>query len=256
MSQKILIIEDEEILGEILKKKLSLLGYEVQLVMDGKEGLATIRSMRPDLILLDIVLPNMNGYEILEKMKTEALLSTSPVIVISNSGQPVEIDRVLELGAVDYLVKANFSPEEVVDKVTRALPLVGSGSSLSLTGKKILVAEDDLFLRGLITQKMDKEGCEVSLAYDGEEAIKLTTIIHYDLILLDLVMPKMNGIETLKELKKNPETASIPVIIFSNLSQDADIKAAKEAGAVDFIIKSNFTLTEAIKKIKRVLAVE
>ncbi|OGI14520.1 MAG: hypothetical protein A3E38_00275 [Candidatus Moranbacteria bacterium RIFCSPHIGHO2_12_FULL_54_9] len=253
MQPKILIIEDEEILGEILQKKLTLLGYETELATDGAEGMEKIRSFKPELILLDIVLPNLSGYEILEKMKEENLLAASKVIVISNSGQPVEIDRVLELGAIDYLVKADFSPEEVVDKVTKALPLENITASASLAGKKILVVEDDIFLRNLIVKKMEKEGCAISLAYDGDEALKLATDTRYDLVLLDLVMPNTNGIDTLKELKKNPNYAAIPVIIFSNLSQDADIDAAKKAGAADFIIKSNFTLTEVIQKIKQVL---
>ena len=123
MSKKILIIEDDKILAELLEKKLKNAGFEVVLAFDGKEGLASLRANKPDLILLDIVMPKKNGMELMEEMNKdpETNLTKIPVIVISNSGEPVEIDRVLELGAKDYLIKTEFNPQEVIEKVIKQI---------------------------------------------------------------------------------------------------------------------------------------
>ena len=118
---KILIIEDDIFLGDVLVQKFKSNGYEVNLARDGGSGLKQIYEWKPDLILLDILLPVMNGYEILEAKKKDTAISEIPVIVVSNSGQPVEINRALALGVKDYLVKAQFDPEEVLVKVRMQL---------------------------------------------------------------------------------------------------------------------------------------
>src|SRR4051812_13169827 len=101
---KILIIEDDQLLAEGLVKKISMQGYVTQYVMDGAKAVDAIRAFAPDLILLDIVLPNKSGYEILEETSMDPLLKKIPVMVISNSGQPVEINRLLALGVKDYII--------------------------------------------------------------------------------------------------------------------------------------------------------
>ncbi len=115
--KKILIIEDEEILCNLLQKKLTGEGYEVHLAKDGEEGLKKAKEISPDLILLDIIMPKMGGFEVMEEASKDDHLSSIPIIVVSNSGQPVEIDRAQKLGARDWLVKTEFDPQEVVDKV-------------------------------------------------------------------------------------------------------------------------------------------
>ncbi len=115
--KKIIIVEDEEILRNLLHKKLLAEGYSVDVAENGEVGLQKIRENRPDLILLDIVMPKMGGFEMLEEMQKDESISGIPVIVVSNSGQPVEIDRAQKLGARDWLVKTEFDPQEVIDKV-------------------------------------------------------------------------------------------------------------------------------------------
>src|SRR3989338_11333531 len=103
---RILIIEDDIFLGDVLVKKLNVAGYDARLSRDGVAGLKELRQWKPDLVLLDIILPQMNGYEILEAKQKDRTIASIPVIVISNSGQPVEINRALALGVKDYLVNA------------------------------------------------------------------------------------------------------------------------------------------------------
>ena len=123
MIKTILIIEDEEVLASFLKRKLLRRGYRSIVAADGKEGLEKIKEIRPDLILLDVAMPKMDGFEVMEaKQKIEAIKDI-PIIIISNSGQPVEISRAQKLGAKDWIIKTNFDPEEVVGKVEKILPL-------------------------------------------------------------------------------------------------------------------------------------
>jgi len=119
--KKILIIEDEEILLDLIQKKLLQEGYQVDIAKDGEEGLEKIREEKPDLILLDIVMPKMGGFEVMEEIKKDKELKGIPIIIISNSGQPVELSRAKELGVVDWLIKTDFDPSEVVEKVKKQL---------------------------------------------------------------------------------------------------------------------------------------
>src|SRR3989344_3344445 len=144
--KKILIIEDDVFLGDVLTQKLSNEGFEAVLSRDGLDGFNKIKSLHPDLILLDIILPNMNGYEILEAKQKDPTIAGIPVIIVSNSGQPVEINRALALGVKDYLVKAQFDPEEVLVKVRAELKEAEGHSD----GAKSLKS-----LEGAINKKMN-----------------------------------------------------------------------------------------------------
>ncbi|PIR01807.1 MAG: response regulator [Candidatus Nealsonbacteria bacterium CG_4_9_14_0_2_um_filter_37_38] len=121
MAKKILLIEDEQIMFDLLQKKLSGEGYEVSIAKDGEEGLRAMREVKPDLILLDIVMPKIGGFEVMEEMQKEPELKKIPIIVISNSGQPVELDRAQKFGARDWLIKTEFDPQEVIDKVVKQI---------------------------------------------------------------------------------------------------------------------------------------
>ncbi len=121
MAKKILLVEDEQLMIDLLKRKLTQEGYEISVAKDGIEGLEKMREIKPDLILLDIVMPRMGGFEVMEEMIKEEELKKIPVIVISNSGQPVELDRAKQLGAKDWLIKTDFDPQEVVEKVVKQI---------------------------------------------------------------------------------------------------------------------------------------
>ena len=121
MGKKILLIEDEEIMIDLLHRKLTKEGYDVSVARDGVEGLEKMREIKPDIVLLDIVMPKKGGFEVMEDMGKEKELKAIPVIIISNSGQPVEIGRAKKLGAKDWLIKTEFDPQEVIDKVVKQI---------------------------------------------------------------------------------------------------------------------------------------
>lgn len=121
MAKKILIIEDEEILADLLEKKLTQVGYDVSVTRDGVEGMKQVERSIPDLILLDIVMPKMGGFEVMKELKKKEEFSKIPIIIISNSGQPVELDLAQRLGVNDWLIKTDFDPQEVLDKVVKQI---------------------------------------------------------------------------------------------------------------------------------------
>ncbi len=120
--------------------------------------------------------------------------------------------------------------------------------------KKILIVEDDRFLRELISKKLDaEEEYNIVQAVDGESAIKKIGEEDPDLVLLDLILPGIDGFEVLSRVKNNPELMDTPVVILSNLGQKEEVDKGLELGAIDFLIKAHFTPGEIIKKIKKVL---
>ena len=120
--------------------------------------------------------------------------------------------------------------------------------------RRILLAEDDRFLRKAAEAHLRQHGFTVVAAVDGEEALRLARAERPDLVLLDLIMPKMQGFEVLKTLKQDPATADIPVIVLSNLGQDRDVQQAMELGAVAYYIKAHVSLHDLVKKIEAALA--
>jgi len=119
--KKILVIEDDIFLRRIINKKLLKEGYSVIEATDGEKGLESAKQEKPDLVLLDLVLPEMDGFEVLAKIKKDPLISKTPVIILSNLGQKNDVKKGLELGAADFLVKAHFTPGEIVEKINSIL---------------------------------------------------------------------------------------------------------------------------------------
>ena len=121
MSKKILIIEDDKFLRELIVKKLVKEGYEISEAVDGEEGIKKFKEEKPDLVLLDLILPGIDGFEVLSRTKEDPALSQIPVIILSNLGQKEDVERGLGLGAIDYLIKAHFTPGEIIEKIRAIL---------------------------------------------------------------------------------------------------------------------------------------
>ncbi|MFA5954368.1 MAG: response regulator [Patescibacteria group bacterium] len=263
--KKILIVEDNETLLKALEKKLLSYGYEVLLARDGAEGLTAIQNSKPDVVLLDILMPNVDGFTVLEKLHNDNVIPALPIIIVSNSGQPVEIDRAIKLGARDYLVKAEFDPEEVVEKVRKVLgqpSLMHSASTNNVDtpvvipskdSKRILVVEDDQFLRDLLQRKLKAEGFLVETAIEGEGALEITKKTKPDLILLDIILPGIDGFTILERLKQDPDLAMIPVILLTNLGQRDDVDKGLKLGAVGYLVKAHFTPGDIVEKVRSTL---
>lgn len=121
MAREILIIEDDKFLRELISQKLIKEGYDIDSAIDGEEGIKKIKEKKPELVLLDLILPGIDGFEVLTQMREDSSIPTPPVIILSNLGQKEDVERGLKLGAVDYLIKAHFTPGEIIEKIKAVL---------------------------------------------------------------------------------------------------------------------------------------
>jgi len=122
-----------------------------------------------------------------------------------------------------------------------------------ITGKKVLVVEDDIFLAQLLTNRIEKVGVKVVRAADGEEGLKMLKSEKPDLVLLDLILPKKSGFELLEDMRSDPTMQGTPVIIVSNLGQESDVQKGKDLGAVEYFVKAKTSIDGLVERVKAIL---
>jgi len=123
--QKILIIEDDTFLSEMYATKLTQAGFKVEIADDGQKGIDKAKEGQPDLILLDIVLPKVDGFEALKQLKSDSQLKNIPIILLTNLGQKTDVEKGLTLGADAYIIKAHYTPAAVVAKIKEVFAKIG-----------------------------------------------------------------------------------------------------------------------------------
>jgi DNA-binding response OmpR family regulator len=125
MAEKIhvLLVEDDVFLSGIYQKKFEMEGYKVSLADNGEKALLEVKKKKPDIVMLDILLPKLDGFAVLSKLKADPEVKDIPVILLTNLGQKDDVEKGLQMGASDYLIKAHFKPSEVVDKIKQVLHL-------------------------------------------------------------------------------------------------------------------------------------
>ncbi len=121
IKNKILIIEDDTFISDMYRMKLESEGFNVRIAEDGKKGLEEVNREKPDLVLLDVVMPRMDGFGVLQTIKEDPEVQDVKVVLLTNLGQKESVEKGLELGALDYIIKAHFTPAEVVEKVKEIL---------------------------------------------------------------------------------------------------------------------------------------
>lgn len=119
--KKIILVEDDPFLRSLMMIKLQKEGFNVTEAFDGEDGLKKVGELKPSLVLLDLILPGINGFDVLQKLKSDNATSYIPVIILSNLGSRTDVEKGLKLGAYDFMIKAHFTPEEIVEKVKNAL---------------------------------------------------------------------------------------------------------------------------------------
>lgn len=269
----VVIVEDEEVLLDILKEKLESVGFRVMTAQDGRTGYHLISAHLPSIVLLDIAMPEMNGFEVLQKVKSKSHTKHIPVIIISNSGEGVEVKKVLDLGACDYLIKADFTPEEVLKKVEacfqhpnrnqpsrhieeRPMPLAKKNiSGQSPNQKTVLIIEDDPILADVAKIKLEKEGFEVRIADTGKAGIQALQEKKPDIVLLDVMLPDIDGFQVMEIIQEQKSSGMfrIPILFLSNFGSEENKDRALSLGAVDYMVKANFTTDEIVKRILQIL---
>jgi DNA-binding response OmpR family regulator len=263
-AKKILIIENDQALANSLVTELTIYGYECFLSYDPEIVLSGLPQLRPDLLIIDVSMTAIDGFSIFERIRglSDKALADTPAIIISATGDLVEISRAIKLRISDYFVKATFDPKQSAQKVKK---LLGDGSPSSTTVApakmeeaqvltKLLIVEDDKFLRDLAAQKLSKEHLQVFTAVDGEQGVAVAEKEIPDIILLDILLPGIDGFEVLKRIRANPALQKTHVSMLSNFGQREDIERAIAAGADQFMVKANYTLDEIVQEVKKIIA--
>ena len=249
----ILVCADEGSTRDDIGGLLEEGGNTVLYASSAEEGITHAKGNSIDVLVLDISAPALNGYGFLESLTNDVVLEKVPtILIVANTLDEVDENKNITLGVLDYVIN---SSDVAADVATKLLGKLGHTSvdPLHSEGFKILVVEDDNFLRDLLARKLGQENCQFTAAIDGENALKIIDEDKPSIVLLDLILPGIDGFEVLSKIKQNPEVSDIPVVILSNLGQDSDIQKAKELGADDFLIKANFSIDEVITKIKELV---
>jgi PAS domain S-box-containing protein len=221
----ILVVDDDANIRHFLAHELTKKGYRVLEASNGKEALDQTREHHPDLITLDIQMPDINGFDVTSVLKNDENTKDIPILILS---VVEDKDRAYKLGANDTMTKP-FDNEELVAKINRLL--IG-------TKKTILVVDDDKSLVKSVKYHLEHKGYSTCVAYDGKQALEMIESNRPDLIVLDIVMPNMDGYEVIKALKSNPETANIPIVLVTGIEIDGGRVKAISVGATEYVTKS------------------
>ncbi len=234
---RILIIDDDSINRTLMATCLEELGFTVHEAEDGMIGLEILQEMEFDLVLLDLLMPVMDGFEVLARMKSEKRLRHLPVIVTSGEMDQESIVRCIQMGAVDYMTKP-CDPVLLHIRVRNVFCSEGAAPAPNRNqAGTMLVVDDDTLYRTLLTTSLEEKGYIVAEAENGKQAWEMIQAGSYDLVFLDLLMPEMDGFEVLERIKSDGGTDHIPVIVVSGENDMESLVRCIEAGAADFLCK-------------------
>ncbi|WP_376792104.1 GAF domain-containing protein [Thermoflexus sp.] len=240
-ASSILIVEDDRYIADLLVQYLERAGYRTLVAHRGEEALRLAREERPQLITLDIYLPDLDGFTVLERLKADPTTADIPVIIVSVMA---DRQRGVRLGAVDVLGKPVDTEQllRVVGRYTRR-------------HARIVIVDDDVGTRSLLQDTLQGQGFEVTTFGNAAEALRWIEEHHPGLVLLDLKPAGMSGLDALARLKANPRTADIPVVMMTASATDpmGKRRQALAMGAADFFLKP-FPLEEFVAAIRRLLA--
>jgi len=248
MTKKILIVDDDAALALLLKTSLEEYGFSALTADSGTEAFQILKADKDiDILLLDIWLPGLNGIEILEKVKEKHPGLT--VFMVSGHGTDETMLKSMKTGAAGYFVKP-LDMDELTGRLTEcreksSAGLEKSAPPISVKGA-VLVADDDPAIRGLLKSVLEEEGFITAVEQDGKKALERIASDSFDIIILDVNMPQLNGIETLKLIKqKNPGTF---VVMMTGEASEKEIREAQHEGSY-IILRKPFNMDKLSSQI-------
>jgi PAS domain S-box-containing protein len=239
--RRVLLIDDSVTFRNELKLSLEGAGYSVREAATGEEGLALAAADRPDAVVVDGMLPGIDGATVVRRLKSDTALRSTPCLLLTAAEGTTDELRALEAGADAYVRKSEDLSVILVRlaALLRGAIAAGGETSLSLLGPKRLLAVDDsiTYLQELGSQ-LRQEGYDVVLATSGEEALELLAVQPVDCILLDLIMPGLSGQDTCRRIKQRAEWRNIPIVMLTARDDRNAMIEGINAGADDYIAKS------------------
>ena len=239
--KKILIVEDVELNIDLLVQLLEI-DYALVIAGDGASAVEKAASERPDLILMDMALPVMDGWEATRRIKADRKLSHIPIVALTAHAMQGDEERALGCGCSDYLSKP-IDEDLLFEKIGELLPNLAAmvpteaGEAKSIEPPTVLVVDDEPFNVDLLTQELEDLGLRTIAAANGREALTLIDERGCDMMLLDIMMPEMDGIELLERLNATGRLASLPVIVVYAVDDIDSVARCIELGAEDHLLK-------------------
>ena len=254
----ILIVDDDPQFRQLLRERLQNAGYLIAEAADGIEALDILQVESYDVILLDLNMPKMDGYEVLERLKQNPNTKDSNVIVLTGDSKRDTVVTTLTLGAKDFITKSAGK----LELLTRVRHLSGirileqktheTISDEDLTNSTILIVDDEALSIELTARRIEKQGFKVLRANNGEQALSLLKTQDIQLVLLDINMPDMDGYEVLKRMRELKVKEELAIIMVTAVEEPDTVIDCIKAGADDYIMKP-FHPTELIARINTVL---
>jgi len=253
---KIVVVEDQQVLATVYRNKFVAEGYQVEVASDGETGLALINTTKPDLVVLDLMLPKLNGIEVLKSLRANQLFQTLPVIIFSNSSLPGMVEEAWNSGATMVLSKSSHSPKQIVESVRTALKTAGESQerpapvaanpasppadvpvlsqSCSAPGHVLLI-EDHPDVRALLSFLLDQAGHQVTSVESHAGALREGKLQEFDLFLISRVSPDGLGLSLCRQFRQSFPRQ--PIVMYSTAALPAEQQAALEAGARAYVAK-------------------
>jgi DNA-binding response OmpR family regulator/anti-sigma regulatory factor (Ser/Thr protein kinase) len=241
-SAAILVIDDSPTFRETLKQALDAGGYAVSTAVSGEEGLRLAFALRPDAIIVDGVLPGIDGATVVRRIREDTALRRTPCLVLTGSETRDDEMRVLDAGA-DTFIRKTADTDVVLARLAAVLratraPLLRDATTSALGPKRILAVDDSVTYLQTLAAHLREDGYDVVPARSGQEALDLLAVQTVDAILLDVVMPGMSGQEACRRIKSSPRWQDVPLIMLTARDEREAMIEGIEAGADDYITKS------------------
>lgn len=261
---KILLVEDDPMIAEIYLNKFGAAGFEVENAKTGKEVLSYVKKDKFDLVLLDMVLPEMNGMDVLKEIKGSGNYDKNIKIVVFSNLNKSEIEKeALKNGADGIIGKNEFSPSDLVLEIKRMLMqfeeqdknkkrISGEAAETEKKGRILFIEDEAIFLE-MFGKKLEDDGYEVNLVNNGAWGVKEAMNNDYDLIITDMVMPAMTGEEIIAKLKAEEKTKNIPIIAISASIPEEQIEGVKAMGIEEFYLKTHIIPSDLSRKVDEIL---
>ena len=265
---KILIVEDDPMISEIYQKKFGDSGYEILVADSGEKAVELDRVEKIDVMLLDLIMPKMGGYEVIENVRKSQCNPDMKIFVFSNLSQKEDQDKAMNLGADGFIIKSNYTPSDLVKEISRRIKQDkevqrnealqnGSGEyagKKEANGqKKILLIEDEEIFLEMFGGKLKKDGFLVETANNGAWGLKEALSKDFDLFIIDMMMPAMTGDEIIEKLKMEEKTKNIPIIVLSASVENQIEKKVREMGVNEFFVKTQIIPSELSLKVEEIL---
>lgn len=255
LQQRILVVDDVETIAHSVGLILSELDIPIDVAHDGERALNLLRSKPYSLVISDVAMPHMDGLQLTRELRSDEALSDLPVILLTALDQPPEREAGLRAGANDYIVKGSIGGGELISRVNELLkiaPVVPTRAREEEPFRDVLVVEDIETIAASIAFVLSEGPYEIKLAHNGREALTELRARKFDLVISDLDMPSMNGLELIKAIRADADLAHLPVVLLTARDSDEHRERAREVGATKFLVKGKVGSGKLLQIVKSV----